>query len=125
MAEWNLWCELFGRGHYKEHFGEVIEFGPMVQEEMLLKDISYLQLWWLSCLMEWNSRCNFGRGHYEKDSCETILKFKDFSYLQLRWPYCGVERNHLCNSGRGHYEENFCETNLNLDQWFRRRCHLR
>ena len=40
---------------------------------------------------------------------------------------CSVERNHLCDFGtfRRHYEEQFCEIILNLDQWFRRRCHLK
>ena len=45
----------FGRGHYEEHFNEIIlnpEFGPLVQ--MLFKDISYLELWQPSCLVEWN-----------------------------------------------------------------------
>ena len=27
--------------------------------------------------------------------------------------------------GRGHHEEHFRETILNLDQWSRRRCHLK
>ena len=34
-------------------------------------------------------------------------------------------QNHLCNFGRGHDEEHFCEIILNLDQWIRRRCHLK
>ena len=36
-----------------------------------------------------------------------------------------AEQNHLCNFGRGHHEEHLCEIILNLDQWFRRRCHLK
>ena len=36
-----------------------------------------------------------------------------------------AEMYHLCNFGRGHHEEQFCEIILNLDQWFRRRCHLK
>ena len=36
-----------------------------------------------------------------------------------------LKRNHLCNFGRGYREEQFCEIILNLDQWFRRRCHLK
>ena len=31
---------------------------------------------------------------------------------------------HLCNFGRRHHEEQFCEI-FNLDQWFRRQCHLK
>ena len=38
---------------------------------------------------------------------------------------CSAERNHLCNFGRGYQEEHFCEIRLNMDQWFRRRCHLK
>ena len=30
----------------------------------------------------------------------------------------------MCNFGREHHEKHFCEIILNLDQWFRRRCHL-
>ena len=49
----------------------------------------------------------------------TCLKY----FLSWLWlPFCSAERNHLCNFGR---EEQFCEIILNLDQWFRRRCHLK
>ena len=36
-----------------------------------------------------------------------------------------MERNNLCNIGKGHYEEQFCEFVLNLEQWLRRKCHLK
>ena len=36
-----------------------------------------------------------------------------------------MEQNHLCNFSQGHHEEQFCELILNLDQWFRRGCHLK
>ena len=42
------------------------ELGPVVQEMMSFKDISFLQLWWPFCLREQNNLCNFGRGHYKK-----------------------------------------------------------
>ena len=45
-------------------------------------------------------------------------------YLELCQPL-SAEQNHLCNFGRGHHEEHFCEMILNLDQWFRRRCHFK
>ena len=61
-------------------------FVPVVKEEMLLKENSYLELW---------------------------------------WPFCSGECNHLCNFGRGYQEDQFSEIILNLDQWFRRRCHLK
>ena len=32
---------------------DIFEFGPVVQE-MSFNDISYLELWWLFCLAEWN-----------------------------------------------------------------------
>ena len=41
----------------------LFEFGPVVQE-MLFKDISYLELWWPSCSAEGNHLGNFGKGHY-------------------------------------------------------------
>ena len=53
------------------------------------------------------------------------MSFKDISYLELCLPFCSVEWNHLCNFGRGYQEGQFCEIILNLDQWFRRRCHLK
>ena len=63
------------------------EFGPVVQEEMSFKAISYLELCLLFCSAEPNHLCNFGRGHYEEQFCEIILnlgqvfrrcRFKDF-----------------------------------------------
>ena len=43
-----------------------IEFGPLVQEQMSFKDISYLELWLLFCVGEQNHLYNFGRGNYEE-----------------------------------------------------------
>ena len=40
---------------------------------MLVKYISYLELWQLFCLAEQNHLCNFGRGCYEEQFCEIIL----------------------------------------------------
>ena len=39
------------------------EFGPVVQE-MLFKDISYLDLWRPLCYAERNHLSNFARGHH-------------------------------------------------------------
>ena len=44
------------------------------------------------------------------------------SYLELWQPSCTVEQNHLC---KGHHGDHSCEVILNLDQWFRRRRHLK
>ena len=51
------------------------------------------------------------------------MSFIDISYLELFWPFCSVKQNHLCEFGTGHYEEQFCEIILNLDHWYRRKCH--
>ena len=42
------------------------EFGPMVQEEMSFKDISYLELWPPLC----SALSNFGRRHHEEQFCD-------------------------------------------------------
>ena len=79
------------RSHHEEQFREIIfEFEPVVQEEMLLKDISYLELWQPLCSVQGNHLCNFGRRHHKEQFCEIILNldqedmsFKDISYLEL------------------------------------------
>ena len=48
------------------------------------------------------------------------ISFKDISILALV-----AELNILVNFGRRHYEEHFFEIIFNLDQWFRRRGHLK
>ena len=50
-----------------------MKFGPVVQQEMSFKDISYLELWQPLCSVDWNHLCNFGRMHHEEQSCEIIL----------------------------------------------------
>ena len=82
---------------------------------MSFRDISYLQLWWPICLAEQNHLCNFGRGHYEKYFCETILNFDQMLFKDIFLSICLAEWNHLCNFGRGYYEEHFCEIILNLE----------
>ena len=49
------------------------EFGHVVQEEMLVKDITYLELWQPFCSVERNHLCYFGRGYYEEQFYEIIL----------------------------------------------------
>ena len=64
------------REHHEEHFCKtILNFGfrPVVQEEKLFKDISYLELWQPFCQMEWNHLCNFGRRHNEEQFCEIVL----------------------------------------------------
>ena len=50
----------------------LFEFGPVVQE-MLFKDISYLELWWPFCSAEQNHFCYFSRGHHEEQFCNIFL----------------------------------------------------
>ena len=53
------------------------------------------------------------------------MSFKEIYYLELWQPLCSVDSNHSSNIGRRHHEEHSCEIILNLDQWFRRKCHLK
>ena len=48
------------------------EFGPVVQEEMTFKGISYLELWQPVCSAERKNLCNFGRGYQDEQICEII-----------------------------------------------------
>ena len=59
----------------------------MVQEEILFKGISYLELWKPFYKAERNHLCKFGREYQEEQFCENILnlglwfrrfRFKDF-----------------------------------------------
>ena len=79
-----------------------VKFGPVVQQEMSFKDISYLATPLFSGLEPFVQ-------FWKKASCEIILKsgplvqeamlFKGISYLELWQPFCSAERNHLCNFG--------------------------
>ena len=51
------------------------------------------------------------------------MSFKDICYLELWYPVCSADLNHLSN-GKRHHEEQFCTIILNMDWWFRRKCHL-
>ena len=51
------------------------------------------------------------------------MLFKDISYLQFWRPFCLAQWDRLCNFRSGYYEKHFSEIILNLDKWFRRRCH--
>ena len=60
----------FSRTYHEEYF----EFGLVVQEEMLFRDISYLELLQPFSSVEQNHLCNFGKPYYEEQFCEIILK---------------------------------------------------
>ena len=51
----------FGKGYYEEQFSGIFEFRPVVMEEMLFEDISYLELCQPFCSEEQNHLCNFSR----------------------------------------------------------------
>ena len=83
-----------GRGHHEETLlYNYFVSRPVVQEEMSVKDISYLELWWPRCLTEQNHVCPSGRVNHE----ETLLYnyfvsrpvvhdnmlLKDVSYLKF------------------------------------------
>ena len=63
------------------------EFGPVIQKEMPFKDISYLQLWWPSCLRERIHFCTLLEG------TKRIIKLWQQS--------CLVDQVHLGNLSKG------------------------
>ena len=107
-----------------------MKFGPVVQEEISFKDISYLKLWQPACSVDCIHLCNIGRRHHEERSFVIILHLDQWfrrkcnlnviSYLELWQPFVqrsvaicailleGIKRNNSVNFF------------LNLGQWFRR-----
>ena len=61
----------FGKGYYEEQFCEIIL--NWVSGSDVVYKISYLELWWPSCSVDWNHLCNIGRRHHEGQPCEIIL----------------------------------------------------
>ena len=55
------------------------------QEEMLFKDISYLELWQPLLIVDHNQMCNFGRVHQKEQFCEIILNFDQ--WIRRRWKF--------------------------------------
>ena len=53
------------------------------------------------------------------------MSYKDNSYLELWRPFCSAGQNHLCNFDVGFQKEQFYGIIINLNQLFRRRCHLK
>ena len=58
-------CANLEEGIQKNNSVIFFKFGPVIQEEILVKDISYLELWQPLCSAEWNNLCNLGRRHHE------------------------------------------------------------
>ena len=61
----------FGRRYHEDE--NYFEFGPVFQEEIPIKGISYLNIRKPFSSVECNQLCNFGRGYYEEQFCEIIL----------------------------------------------------
>ena len=109
-----------------------MKFGPVVQEEMLFKDISYLELWRPFCYAEQNPFSNFGRGYQKEQFCETILNLgqcfrwrcvlKIFLFWSSGGPYVQGSKTICAILVEGIMRKQLCEIILNLDQWFRRSC---
>ena len=83
---------------------------------MLLKGISYLELWLPFCLVECNHLRNFGRGYYEEQFCEIILNLGQWLRCCLKNFLSGALAallidgvKLLCNFERGHHGEHSCE----------------
>ena len=60
------------------------EFGPVVQKEMLFKDILYLELWMPFCLTEQSNLCIFCRSHYQEQFCKIILNLDQWFRRRCR-----------------------------------------
>ena len=56
---------------------KLFKFDQVVQEQMLFKDISYLELWLPFCSAEQNNLClcNFGRGYPEEQFYKNYFEF--------------------------------------------------
>ena len=111
-----------------------MKFGPLVQE-MLSKDISYLELWQLLRSVDWNHLCNFERRHHAEQSYEITLNLDQWFRRKcclkifLIWssgsPFAQWSVTICAIFVEDYYEEQFCEIILNLVQWFRRKCDLK
>ena len=95
---------------------------------------SNLELWQPFCSAEQNHLCNFGRGCYEEHILWNYFKFgpmvQEMSFKRfLIWssgsPPVRWSRTIHAILKKGHHREHSCEVIWNLDQWFRRRCHLK
>ena len=58
-------CEILVRCIMRNNSVELFKVGPVFQEEMSFKDISYLELWWPLCLAKQNHLSNFCRKRHE------------------------------------------------------------
>ena len=52
-------------------------------EEMLFKEICYLELWQPFCSAGRTYLCNFGRGCYEEQFCENYFEFVPVVQMEM------------------------------------------
>ena len=45
--------------------------------------------------------------------------------IYFQWPFCSAKRNNFGNFDSWHYRKHICEIILNLNEYLRRRCHLK
>ena len=71
------------------------EFGPVIQQEMSFKDISFLELWCPICSAERNQLCNFGRVRHQYFS-EIIVNLNQwFGRFLKRHFISGSQADHV------------------------------
>ena len=84
----------FCRKHHEEHY---FEFGPVVQEEMSLKGISYLELWRPFCSAERNTCAilvEYQKGQFEfRPLVQEEMSFKRFLIWSSGGP-CVLVQSH-------------------------------
>ena len=61
-----------------------MEFGPVVQEEMLFKGVCYLDIWQPLCSVDQNYWCNLSRRYHEEQFCEIILNLNQWFRRKCR-----------------------------------------
>ena len=66
-------CVILVKGFMRKNSVKLFEFGPVVQEEMSLKDISYLELWRPFCSAELKHICAILVEGINKNKSEIIL----------------------------------------------------
>ena len=103
-----------------------MKFGPVVQEEMSFKVISYLELLLPLVSMDWNPLCSIGRRHHEEQYCKIILNLDQWFKRKCRlkvfliWssgsPFVQQSITICAIFGRGYSGEQFCEI---ITQWNR------
>ena len=126
-VEQNHLCN-FDRRHQEEQFCEII-----LNLDQGFKRRCYLKIFliWSSCgpfVQRSGTICAIlVEGIMRNNSLNLFWIWASASQMWFKrfLIWSSVEWNHLCNFERGHHGEHSYEVIWNLDQWFRRRCHLK